>query len=69
MSNNWSPDAKIKCNTLFFKKKKNFLFSFRVWPINNVGVVSGEQWRDSAMHIHVSILPSSPLQSKLPDNI
>ena len=25
--------------------------------INNVGIVSGEQWRNSAIHIHVSILP------------
>ena len=28
--------------------------------INNVVRVSGEQWRDSAIHIHVSILPQLP---------
>ena len=29
-------------------------------PINNVVIVSGEQRRDSAIHIHVSILPQAP---------
>ena len=28
-------------------------------------VDSGEPWRDSAVHIHVSILPQSPLPSRL----
>ena len=27
-------------------------------------VVSGEQWRDSAIHMHVSILPQTPLPSR-----
>ena len=27
------------------------------WPVKNVVVVSGEQWRDSAICIHVSIFP------------
>ena len=31
-------------------------------------IVSGGQWRDSAMHIHVSILPQAPLPSRLPQN-
>ena len=39
------------------------------WLVNNVVIVSGEQWRDSAMHIHVSILPQTPLPSRLPHNI
>ena len=40
-----------------------FLFNIKVQPINNVVVISGEQQRDSAIHIHVSILcklPSHP---------
>ena len=36
---------------------------------SNVVIVSGEQGRDSAMHIHVSILPQIPLPSKPPHNI
>ena len=35
-------------------------FCFGVQPINNV-IVSGEQQRDSASHILVSILPQTPL--------
>ena len=27
-------------------------------------IVSGEQWRDSAIHIHASILPQTPLPGK-----
>ena len=34
-----------------------------------VVTVSGEQQRDSAIHIHVSILPQTPLQFGLPHNI
>ena len=30
--------------------------------------VSGKQWRDSAVHIRVSILPQTPLPSRLPQN-
>ena len=32
-------------------------------------LVSGEQQRDSAVHTHVSILPQTPLSSRLPHNI
>ena len=39
---------------LFFK---SFLFYIGVKLINNVVIVSGEQQRDSAIHIHVSVLP------------
>ena len=35
---------------------------------SNVVIVSGKQWRDSAIHIHGSILPQTPLPSKLPHN-
>ena len=32
-------------------------------------IVLGEQGNDSALHIHVSILPQTPLPSRLPHNI
>ena len=38
-------------------------------PINNVVMVSGEQRKDSAIHTHVSILPQTPLPSRLPHNV
>ena len=37
--------------------------------MNNVVTVSGEQGRDSAIHIHVSILSLTPLSSRLSRNI
>ena len=37
--------------------------------INNVVTVSGGQQRNSAICIHVSILPQTPLPSRLPHNI
>ena len=44
------------------------IFCTAVEPINNVVRVSGEQRRDSATHIHVSILSQIPLPSRLPHN-
>ena len=38
----------------------NFLFSFGVWPINNVVTASGKEQRDPAIHTHASILPQTP---------
>ena len=35
---------------------------------NNAVTVSGEQ-RDSAIHIHVSVFPQTPLPFRLPHNI
>ena len=46
----------------------NFLFCIRVQPINNAVTVSGEQWRDSAIHTRVSIPPQTTLPSRLPHN-
>ena len=46
----------------------NFLFCIGVKSVNNVAIDSGEQWRDSAVHIHVSILPQTPLPSSLSHN-
>ena len=37
--------------------------------INNFVIVSGGQQRDSAVHIHVSILAQTPLPSRLPHNV
>ena len=54
---------------LFFPQTLNFLFCIRVYTVNNVVVVSGEQRRDSAIHIHVSILPQVPFSFRLPHNI
>ena len=34
--------------------------------MNNVAIVPGAQQRDSATHIHVSILPQTPLPFRLP---
>ena len=42
--------------------------SIHSYPINNVVIVSSEQQRDSAIHIYVSILPQTPLPSRLPHN-
>ena len=39
----------------------NFLFCIEVQLIYNVVIVSDEQQRDSATHIHGSILPQTPL--------
>ena len=46
----------------------NFLFYTGAQPINNVVIVSGGQQRGSAIHIHGSILPQTPLPPKLPQN-
>ena len=54
------------CVFLFLK---DFLFYIGVYPINNVVTVSGAQQSDSAIRIHVSILPQTPLPSRLPHNI
>ena len=45
-----------------------FYFSFYigVWLINNVVTVSGVQYMDSVIRIHGSILPQTPLPSRLP---
>ena len=55
----------IPSYTFFFFLILSFLFYIEVYPINNVMIVSGEQWRDSAMHIYVSILPQTLLPYRL----
>ena len=46
-----------------------FKFYIGVELINNVVIVSGGQQRDSAIHTYVSILPQTPLPSRLSHNI
>ena len=48
--------------------KKN-LFCIGILLINNFVIVSCGQQRDSAIHMHVSILPQTPLPSRLPHNL
>ena len=47
----------------------NFLFYIGVEPINNVVIVAGAHQSNSAVHTHVSVLPQTPLPSRLPHNI
>ena len=46
----------------------NFFFCIGVELVNNVVVVSGEPQRDSAISIYASVLPQTPLPSKLPQH-
>jgi len=46
----------------------NFLFYIGEYPAKTVVTVSGGEQRDSAIQIHVSILPQTPLPSRLPHN-
>ena len=48
---------------------KKSIFYIEVQPINNLVVISSGQQRDSAILIYVSILPHTPLPSRLPHNI
>ena len=43
--------------TFFFSPNFKVLFCVGVWSVNKVMLVSGDQWRDSAIHSYVSILP------------
>ena len=52
---------------LFFQTL-NLVLCIEVYPINNVLVVLGEKQRGSAIHIHISILPQTPLPSRLAYN-
>ena len=56
------------CLTLMFSINPFLTFYFVLdysQSIINVVIVSGEHLRDSASHIHVYILPQTPLPSKL----
>ena len=53
----------------FFVPFQTFYFVWGVEPVNNVMIVLGESRRDSPLCRHVSILPQTPLSSRLPHNI
>ena len=61
-----TPRMLLNVFILFFNTK-----SILYWGItnNNVVVVSDEQQSDSAIHIHVLIIPQIPLPSRLAHNI
>ena len=67
VSNTSKPLCPIKehvTHSWFFNFFKTFYFRLECSRlIHNVVIVSGEQWRDTATHIHVSILPQTPLPS------
>ena len=59
----------LKNNFIFINFFNNKIIWIEEQPINNVVIVSGELWRDSAIHIQISILPPRPLPSRLVHNI
>ena len=63
----WTIREVPKGHFLFIYISELFVF-IGVELINNVVIVSGEQGRDLVIHIHVSILPQTPLPSRLPHN-
>ena len=63
------PDLYFSFPFYLFPFLKNSLFHIGVWPTSNVVILSGGQQRDSVIHVHVFILPQTPLPSRLPHNI
>ena len=59
---------KLKQKFLCPQLKKNLYFMFKYDQLTML-IVSGGQQRDSAIDVHVSILPQTPLPSRLPHNI
>ena len=69
-----APNSTWRAKPMTWCHKDGFYFIFLtfyvgVYQINNAVIVSGEQGRGSAMRTHVSILPQTPLPSRLPHNI
>ena len=52
----------------YLNKILNFSFCTRIELINDAGIISGGQKRDSATHTRGSILPQAPVRSRLPGN-
>ena len=46
-----------------------FFLGIGIYSINNVVIISGEQYRGSALLIYVPILPQTPFPSRLPHSI
>ena len=63
------PSNLNSCFSVFLFFFFYFLFCIGVMVINNIVIASSEQQRDSAIYIHVSILPQTLLSSRLPHNI
>ena len=64
----WTIEKKIEWN-LIITASLGLTFSFALGysrVANNVVIVSHEQWRDSAIHTHVPLLPQGLLPSRLP---
>ena len=61
---------KILCYTISPCCLFCFTFEFFIlyWGVADIVIISGEWWRDSAIHIHVSILSQTSLLSRLPHN-
>ena len=55
-------------NTTLLKDLCILYFEYSRWANSGV-IVSGEQWRDSAIHSHVSVLLQTPLPSRPPQNM
>ena len=53
----------------FFENCQHFNFCIGIQPTNKVVIVSGEQYRNSAIHKHISILPQTLFPSRWPHNI
>ena len=53
---------------IYFFKKTFYSILWYSWLTNNAVIISDEYQRDSSTHIHVSILPQTPLPSRLPHN-
>ena len=57
-------------NIIHYFSLKTFYFVLgSSWLTSNVVIDSGEQWRDSAIHINVFLLLQIPIPSRLPHNI
>ena len=61
---------KVLCTFKCFFKLLTFYFVLGYSQLTtDAGIVSGEQQRDSAIHIHESILPQTPFPSRLANSI
>ena len=65
------PQGVILTTRKLYKNNTNYVKLFILYcnlAINNVMIILGEQWKDSAIHTRVSIFPQTPLPSRLPPN-
>ena len=63
-------DRRVRQTTVYsITKSWTPLKQLNTEPINNVVIVASGQQRDSAIRMHLSILPQTPLPSGLPHSI